>query len=98
MITSPAHIALSQHIVFAQVSGRPPVQRSVWANIGERQLITAPALFRWTTFEHLTDVLHGFWGLVIIYIDWPVGLVVRDPDLAAARGRGFDSHPGQIFV
>ena len=29
--------------------------------------------------------------------DWPVGLVVRDPD-PEARGRGFDSHPGQIFV
>ena len=27
----------------------------------------------------------------------PVGLVVRDPDWQA-RGRGFDSHPGQIFV
>ena len=32
-----------------------------------------------------------------IFIDWPVGLVVRDPD-CKARGHGFDSQPGQIFV
>ena len=30
-------------------------------------------------------------------VDWPVGLGVRDPD-CYARGRGFDSHPGQIVV
>ena len=29
--------------------------------------------------------------------DWPVGLVVRDPE-CYARGRGFDSHPEQIFM
>ena len=31
------------------------------------------------------------------YMDWPVGLVVSDPDCYAG-GRGFDSHPGQMFV
>ena len=30
-------------------------------------------------------------------LDWPVGLVVSDPDCYAG-GRGFDSHPGQMFV
>ena len=38
-----------------------------------------------------------FMGIkMILLVDWPVGLMFRDPD-CYARGRGFDSQPGQIF-